>query len=289
MVLRQRMWDRRPGKRALAAAIAAAAVVVIAAGAFILRPSSTPPTPTLPASASRTLAREVTAIPIPASTAHAGYPFDRALTAAELAAFLADPSLKPGTTFAARVTIQQKSYCEGYSATGVLLGIPPRWCVRNASINMPQVTGVFALRYLSPGWLESVGGVKGASPDRLVHKSDDGWPWALTAYTTFLTQGYLVRGESTFIVTSPPDRMPTDRDVHGVIVDPGAGVDSIDGSTYHVFVVTAVWIASETETDGMRISTDGIEYHLGGVIDDLPVPATTGLTDTGPPATPSGS
>jgi hypothetical protein len=231
----------------------------------------------------------VTAIPIPASTAHAGYPFDRALTSAELAAFLANPALKPGTTFAARVTIQGKNYCEGYSADGVLLGIPPRWCVRDVSLNMPQVTGVFALRYVSPGWLESVGGVKGAAPDRLVHKSDDGWPWALTAYTTFLTQGYLVRGESTFIVTAAPGRMPVDRDVHTVIVDAGAGVDSIDEATYHVFVVTAVWIATETETDGMHISTDGIEFHLGGVIDDLPLPATSGPPTAGARSTPVGS
>ena len=285
----QRVRDRRPGKKALAAAIGAAAVVVLAAGACLLGPAPSSPSATQAGSASPTLTRGVGTVQLPASTPHSGYPFDRALTTAELAAFLADPSLKPGTTFAASVTIQGENDGQGVSHTGVLLGIPPEWFVHHVDLYRPQVTGVFALRYVSPGLLEGVGGIIGAPPDQLVYKSEYRWPSAFSA-TTFLAQGYLSRSRgSTSIITSPPDRTPAARDIYPVIIDPGAGVNSIDESTYHVFVVTAVSFATGTVLNGTRIWIDGTEYHLGAVIDDLPVLETTGLPTTGPRATPSSS
>jgi hypothetical protein len=217
----------------------------------------------------------------PVTTPHPGYPFDYAMNSTQLADLLADPALRPGTTFVASVKIKNVHYCDAEfqsdsSVDGALYGMHSTVCVRNAELNQLRVTGVFALRYVEPGLVESLGPVVPVAPAQLVHHGDDGWPWAFTAYTTFLVGGYLTRGGDLATISATPlqSALPA-LPFQSVVVDGDAGVEGIGPGRYCVFVVTAVWVAYTEHGSGWDMTADGIAFHLTGVVDDIALPGST--------------
>jgi hypothetical protein len=244
---------------------------------------TTEPTPSPTASPSMAPSPTLAAL----STPHSGYPFDRVLTSAELAAFLADPSLKAGTTFVAQVTMKQnRCGAEVGQDDAVISSMPGRVCARYAGLTLPQVTDVFALRYVQPGVLQNLGAIVPATSTRLIHVGAAGWPAALTTDETFLVAGYLFRdGTTASITATPQSSIPSD--YMSLVVDADAGVDSVAPSTYAVFAVELVWGGAPEPTPAESgLTADYISYHLRGVIDDLAIPgeASPSLTLTASPS-----
>jgi hypothetical protein len=123
-----------------------------------------------------------------------GYPTDRALTTAELAAVMAGPALATNTALVAEVTIQARTdVCpmDRYPTVGVVEGMRLQVCVMGSGVgaymNVTQQSGVFAFRYLAPGVLGLVGQVTPASSRLAFHVADD---WPLTG-KTFVVDAWL--------------------------------------------------------------------------------------------------
>jgi len=112
-----------------------------------------------------------------------GYPLDRALTATELAALLADPALPVNSAFVAEVTIDVRNdVCpmNRYPTIGVVEGMGAQVCVMGATLAAelpgPTASGIFAFRYLGAGYLGLLGRITPASSSRLTASLDDAWP-----------------------------------------------------------------------------------------------------------------
>ncbi len=134
------------------------------------------------------------------ATGLTGYPTDRALTTAELAALLTDTSLPVNTVLVANVTIGpvDSAGClvKGLGAIGQIQGLDSRACVvtsgRFDSYQAP-VGGDFAFRYLGGGILGLIGAIAPASSSRLAFDATGEWP----REKAFLVEGYLGATELT--------------------------------------------------------------------------------------------
>jgi hypothetical protein len=236
---------------------------------------------------------------LPAATPPTGYPVDRALTAAELASVMAGPALPVNTTLVAAVTIDSsESGAPGcvptvdYSTIGLVHGMPTRICVFGDGFSPARVPGVFAFRYLGPGALYLMAQITPASSSRLAFHATEAWPWGMAAYITFLAGGYLERGPTGARIVdilngpTPPSFLSSQT----LLVDPTAGLDSIDPSQYGVFVVTAEWVS--VPASSMGPSGDGIAYHVIAQVGDIALPGASATPPpsptptTAPPATP---
>lgn len=125
----------------------------------------------------------------------AGYPANRALTTAELAAVMAGPALPVNTALTATVTIQRKAdACPMNSrpTVGVIEGMGSQVCVMGADVSAylttDKETGTFAFRYLGPGMLGLLGKVTPASASKVAFGAADTWP---TTADTILVDGWL--------------------------------------------------------------------------------------------------
>jgi len=123
-----------------------------------------------------------------------GYPADRALTTAELAALMAGPALATNTAIVASVTIDANmDVCpmNRYPTVGVVEGMRSQVCVMGANVSAylktEKTSGTFAFRYIAPGYLGLLGQLSPASSRLAYHVADD-WP---TDGSAFLVQGYL--------------------------------------------------------------------------------------------------
>ena len=125
----------------------------------------------------------------------AGYPANRALTTAELAALMAGPALPANTTLVASVTIESRQdVCPMNSrpTIGVVEGMGSQVCVMGSNVSeyLKQAagTGTFAFRYMAPGYLGLIGEITPAS-SRLAFRVADDWPMPMVE--TFLAEGWL--------------------------------------------------------------------------------------------------
>jgi hypothetical protein len=130
----------------------------------------------------------------PAATP-AGYPADRALTTAELAAVLAGPPLATNTTLVASVTIDVRmDICpmNRYPTVGLIEGMGSQVCVMGYRLedrlSLSKAHGTYAFRYLGPGYLGLLGEVTPRSGSRVAFDVTDDWPLAGKA---FLVDGWL--------------------------------------------------------------------------------------------------
>ena len=124
----------------------------------------------------------------------AGYPAERAMTTAELAAVMAGPALATNTTLVAAVTIDARTdVCpmNRYPTIGVIEGMGSQVCVMGATLAQdlsgPTVLGTYAFRYLAPGYLGYLGQITPAALQLSYGVSED-WP---LAGKTFLVDGWL--------------------------------------------------------------------------------------------------
>jgi hypothetical protein len=226
-----------------------------------------------------------------------GYPVDRALTTAELAAVMAGPALAVNTTLVAAVTIDSSEagtpgcVMNDYPTIGAVRGMRTLVCVFGGGPTPARIPGIFAFRYLGPGALDLLGQITPASSSRPVF-GVTGWPWSLNGWDTFLVGGYLIREPSGWrIADTLNGPTPSTNTFQSVQVDAAAGIDSMDPSQYGVFVVTAVTVsfpASSMEPPG-----DGIAFHVVAKVADISVPGAAASTSpsprenpAGPPATP---
>ncbi len=129
------------------------------------------------------------------ATPLAGYPTDRALTTAELAALLAGPPLAINTPLVVSATIDVRSdVCpmNRYPTAGVIDGMDPQVCVMQGGLppmlTGTKATGTFALRYLGARTFGLLGEITPASSSKLAFHVADDWP--LTG-KTFLVDGWL--------------------------------------------------------------------------------------------------
>jgi hypothetical protein len=127
------------------------------------------------------------------TSASAGYPADRALTTAELAALLAGPPLAVNTTIVAAVTIDPRSdVCpmNRYPTVGVVEGLGSQVCVMDMAVEFSgaDYAGTFAFRYLAPGYLGLLARITPTSTSRLAFNAIEDWPLTGKA---FLVQGWL--------------------------------------------------------------------------------------------------
>jgi hypothetical protein len=141
------------------------------------------------------------------ATSPAGYPADRALTTAELAALLAGPPLPTNAALVASVTIDANTdVCpmNRYPTIGVVEGMGSQVCVMGATVSAylsgPKATGTFAFRYLAPGYLGLLGQITPASSSKLAFHVADGWP---LAGKTFLVDAWLGAVETTASCIQP--------------------------------------------------------------------------------------
>jgi hypothetical protein len=235
----------------------------------------------------------------PAVTPPTGYPVDRALTAAELAAVMAGPALPVDTTLVAAVTIDSsESGAPGcvptsdYSTIGLVHGMPTRVCVFGGGFSPARVPGVFAFRYLGPGTLYLMAQITPASSSRLAFHATASWPWTISGDTTFLVGGYLVREPAGSRIADMPIGPTPGRSLgpQSVQVDDTAGIDSTDSSQYRVFVVRCLPV--HTPTDSMGNHGDGFAYHVIAQVGDIALPGASATPPpsptptTVPPATP---
>jgi hypothetical protein len=236
---------------------------------------------------------------LPAASPPTGYPVDRALTAAELAAVMAGPALPVNTTLVAAVTIDSsESGAPGCvptsdsSTIGLVHGMPTRVCVFGGGYSPARVPGIFAFRYLGPGALNLMAQITPASSSRPVFRATESWPWTISGDTTFLVGGYLVREPAGSRITDTPNGpAPSTNTYQTVQVDDTAGIDSSDPSRYGVFVVWCVPVY--TPTDSIGSHGDGFAYHVVAQVGDIALPGasappspspSSGLV--APPATP---
>jgi hypothetical protein len=124
-----------------------------------------------------------------------GYPADRPLTAVELAAVMAGPALPTNTALVASVTIDSRmDVCpmNRYPTVGVIEDMGSQVCVMGYGLadrlTEPKATGVFAFRYLGPGYLGLLGEIAPASNSRVAYAVTHEWPLAGKA---FLVEGWL--------------------------------------------------------------------------------------------------
>jgi hypothetical protein len=125
---------------------------------------------------------------------YAGYPAQRALTIAELAEVLTGPALPVDTALVASVTIDRNmDVCpmNRYATVGVIEGMASQVCVMGANVSaymsVEKMSGVFAFRYLAPGYLGLLGQLSPAS-SQLAYRVAEDWPRDGSA---FLVQGHL--------------------------------------------------------------------------------------------------
>jgi hypothetical protein len=163
-----------------------------------LRPRSEPRTAGALVGVAAVLAIVAALVAVPAlqngPSAPSGYPVDRALTTAELAAVMSGPALPTNTALVADVTIQSNpDVCpmDRYPTMGVIEGMRSQVCVVYQGLSSYRTTepqsGVFAFRYLAPGVLGLVGEVTPASSRLAFHVADE-WPMA---GQTFVVEGWL--------------------------------------------------------------------------------------------------
>ena len=130
----------------------------------------------------------------PATSALAGYPAERALTTAELAAVMAGPALATNTALVASVTVDVRyDVCpmDRYRTVGVIEGMHSQVCVMSGSdvqTEPARMIGVFAFRYLAPGVLGLLGEITPASSAKAAFRVADDWP---LQGKTFLVDGWL--------------------------------------------------------------------------------------------------
>jgi hypothetical protein len=128
------------------------------------------------------------------SASLAGYPAERALTTAELAALLAGTPLATNTTLIVSASIVfRNDICpmDRYQTVGVIYGIDPQVCIMGVIPGVQRatsVTGTFAFRFLGERSLGLLGQIAPASSSRLAFHVADDWP--LTGQT-FTVQGWL--------------------------------------------------------------------------------------------------
>ena len=147
----------------------------------------------------------------------AGYPADRALTTSELATLMAGPELPTNTALVASVTIDARTdVCpmNRYPTVGVIEGMGSQVCVMGANVQAvlttPKATGVFAFRFLGPGYLGLLGEITPASSARLAFAVSDTWP---VGGKTFLVEAWLgnyVFSCPTYIATTGGDPLNPD-------------------------------------------------------------------------------
>jgi hypothetical protein len=111
-----------------------------------------------------------------------GYPAARPLTTSELAAIMAGPALPANTPLVAEVTIDARNdVCpmDRYPTLGVVEGMASQVCVMGAGVAaalyQPSTAGIFAFRYLGPGFLGLIGEITPA-PSGLAFRAADDWP-----------------------------------------------------------------------------------------------------------------
>ena len=135
------------------------------------------------------------------------YPAGRALTTAELAALMAGPALPVNTAVVASVTIEAKTdVCpmNRFPTVGVVQGMGAQVCVMGAGVSAYMTTssetGIFAFRYLAPGYLGLLGQITPASASRIAFAVTDAWP---AGRQTFLVSGWLGAVETTASCLEP--------------------------------------------------------------------------------------
>jgi len=135
-----------------------------------------------------------TATPSPTPTPGGEYPTNRALTTEELGRVLAQ-QLPVDTTVVASVTIDaQRDACplNGRPTVGVVHGFDPQLCVvgplATAGVAGPTGPGIYAFRYLAPGYLGLLGKIAPASSSRLAYSVANTWPGG---GSSFLVRGWL--------------------------------------------------------------------------------------------------
>ncbi|HEX7613363.1 MAG TPA: hypothetical protein VF371_11380, partial [Candidatus Limnocylindrales bacterium] len=249
------------------------------------KPTQTAPTATVPTAT------------VPTATAPTGYPVDRALTTAELAAVMAGPALATNTTLVAAVTIDSSEAgtpgcpMTGNPTIGPVRGMRTLVCVSGGRTTPARIPGIFAFRYLGPGALDLLGEITPASSSRPVFGAT-GWPWSLNGWDTFLVGGYLIREPTGWrIADTLNGPTPSTNTFLTVQVDTAAGIDSTDPSQYGVFVVTAVTVSVPASSMGPQ--GDGIVFHVVAKVADISVPGAAASPSpsprenpAGPPATP---
>ncbi|HEX7498505.1 MAG TPA: hypothetical protein VF344_08585 [Candidatus Limnocylindrales bacterium] len=248
-------------------------------------PTQTEPTPTVPTPT------------VPTPTAPTGYPVDRALTTAELAAVMAGPALAVNTTLIATVTIDSSEAgtpgcpMNNRPTIGAVRGMRTLVCVFGGGPTPARIPGIFAFRYLGPGTLDLLGQITPASSSRPVFGAT-GWPWSLNGWDTFLVGGYLIREPTGWrIADTLNGPAPSASTFLTVQVDAAAGIDSMDPSQYGVFVVIAETVSVPASSMGPE--GDGIAFHVVAKVADISVPGAAGSpspspreSPAGPPATP---
>lgn len=112
------------------------------------------------------------------------YPADRALTTGELTRIMAGPQLAVNTTIVASVTIESRGDAcpvDSRPIFGVVRGISPDVCVLAASgagtplASAQTLQGIYAFRYLGPGYLGMLGLITPASSTKLPFAVADDW------------------------------------------------------------------------------------------------------------------
>jgi hypothetical protein len=208
-----------------------------------------------------------------------GYPVDRALTTAELAAVMAGPALATNTTLVAAVTIDSSEagtpgcFMSDNPTIGAVRGMRTLVCLFGGGPTPARIPGIFAFRYLGPGALDLLGQITPASSSRPVFGAT-GWPWSLNGWDTFLVGGYLIREPTGWrIADTLNGPTPSTNTFQSVQVDAAAGIDSTDPSQYGVFVVTAVTVSVPASSMGPQ--GDGVAFHVLAKVADISVPGAT--------------
>jgi hypothetical protein len=139
----------------------------------------------------------------PAASGLAGYPADRALTTAELAALMAGPALPTNTALVAKVTINPTTYVcpnDRYKTLGMVEGMGAQVCVMGTynafDAYDSKTTATFAFRYLAPGYLGLLGAIVSppelgaGSTSKLAFRASEQWPNEQSG-KPFLVEGWL--------------------------------------------------------------------------------------------------
>ena len=229
---------------------------------------------------------------VPTATAPTGYPGDRALTTAELAAVMAGPALAVNTTLVAAVTIDSSEagtpgcLMNDYPTIGAVRGMRTLVCVFGGGPTPARIPGIFAFRYLGPGALNLLGQITPASSSRPVFGAT-GWPWSLNGWDTFLVGGYLIREPTGWrIADTLNGPTPSTNTFLTVQVDAAAGIDSTDPSQYGVFVVICepAW----SPAPSMGPPGDGVAFHVVAKVADISVPGAAASPSPSPRESPAG-
>ena len=219
---------------------------------------------------------------MPGLSLAAGYPAERALTTAELAAILAGPPLPTNTALVATVTIDLRSdVCpmNRYPTLGVLAGMDSQVCVVGTAIGgmsarsggsvedsggreIDWLNGTYAFRYLAPGYLGFIDFVDPASDSQLAFHVADAWPQPTG---TLLVSGYMTQL-----------RLPASDPGFCTGVSPAPAGDPLNPNGKDPCVYT--WLsdtASEVPTwhdDGLTVPPEArlVDAAGAGLIDNIP-------------------